>query len=102
MYLKRTECPRVVRLSDGTPLSKSDLPSPNETHWTAARKSTVVQAVDVGLLVLDDALALYDLSAEEFDDWRQALRRHGKNGLKATVACRMSSNGSRAAADLQE
>lgn len=84
MYLKRSGSPRVVRLQDGTALSRADLPSADETHWTAARKAAVVQAVDAGLITLAEALATYALSAEEFDDWRQCLRRHGRRGLRAT------------------
>lgn len=44
-----------------------------------------MRAVDCGLITLGEALTLYDLSPEEFDAWRSALRRRGRSGLRAAL-----------------
>jgi Protein of unknown function (DUF1153) len=74
----------VVMGPDGNPLTLDDLPPPNTTRWVIRRKAEVVAAVRGGLLSLEDALARYGLSEEEFDTWRQAIERHGLPGLRTT------------------
>ncbi|MGL4310744.1 MAG: DUF1153 domain-containing protein [Paracoccaceae bacterium] len=85
MYLKKIDGPRSVSLPDGTVLTRADLPSPDTRRWVASRKLKVVQAVSYGLLPLNDALKRYDLSAEEFETWRDALALHGTEALKVTA-----------------
>jgi hypothetical protein len=51
----------------------------------ASRKALVVKAVLFGLLPLSEALERYGLSEEEFTLWRQAIERHGDQGLKVTA-----------------
>jgi len=44
----------------------------------------VVAAVRGGLLSLDDALAKYRLTAEEFLAWQKAIDKWGMQGLRTT------------------
>ncbi|WP_095596370.1 CtrA inhibitor SciP [Actibacterium pelagium] len=84
MYIKRLSGPRTVRLPDGTSMTRADLPSANTRRWVASRKAAVVKAVVSGLLSRDEALEIYAISDEEFDEWRHAIARHGIQALKVT------------------
>lgn len=86
MYLKRVEGPRAVTLPDGTVMTRADLPPPDTRRWVASRKLLVVRAVAHGLLTQAEAQQTYQLSAEEFNEWLDAVSRHGEEGLKVTVA----------------
>ncbi|MDB5448068.1 MAG: hypothetical protein JWQ97_3385 [Phenylobacterium sp.] len=68
----------------GRPLTLDDLPPANTGRWVIRRKAEVVAAVRGGLLSLDDALARYGISAEEFESWTAAVARHGTAGLRVT------------------
>jgi hypothetical protein len=48
------------------------LPASYETRWTNGKKAAVVHAVQTGVISLDRALALYRMSAQEFESWRKA------------------------------
>jgi len=85
MYLKKVDGPRAVRLPDGSIMSRADLPPANTRRWVASRKAAVVRGVAYGLITLADALKTYDLSEEEFLEWRTAVERHGEAALKATA-----------------
>lgn len=85
MYLKKVPGPRQVTLPDGTILNRADLPPADTRRWVASRKVIVVRAVESGLLPLSEALERYALSEEEFDLWRDAVRKHGENGLRVTA-----------------
>jgi hypothetical protein len=61
-----------------------DLPPPGIKRWVIRRKAEVVTAVRAGLLTLEEALARYGLSREEFEAWRGAFARHGMSGLRTT------------------
>ncbi len=65
-------------------MSLSDLPSPQTHRWVASRKALVVKAVSSGLISEDDACEMYNLSNEELDSWRSAIKTHGMKALKAT------------------
>jgi hypothetical protein len=69
---------------DGGRLKLSDLPPPNTRRWVVRRKAEVVAAVLGGLLTVEEALARYSLTEEEFDSWRGAFGRHGMAGLRTT------------------
>ena len=84
MYLKKVDGPRAVRLPDGTMMTRADLPSAKTRRWVASRKAAVVRGVQTGLISLEDALATYGLSQEEFLEWKTAIDRHGEAALKAT------------------
>ena len=84
MFLKKVDGPRAVTLSDGTVMTRADLP-PNETRrWVASRKASVVRGVLYGLISREDALKRYGLSDEEFAGWISAVADHGEDALKAT------------------
>src|SRR5690606_10696853 len=85
MFLKKIDGPRAVTLPDGTVMTRADLPPAETRRWVASRKVRVVRAVAYGLLPLHEALERYQLSEEEFGLWRDAVARHGENGLKVTA-----------------
>lgn len=85
MYLKKIDGPRQVTLPDGSILTRADLPSPATRRWVASRKAVVVKAVTHGLLTEAEALERYELSAEEFAIWRQAIEMHGEKALRVTA-----------------
>ena len=60
------------------------LPPGNAVRWSPQRKASVVEAVRSGLIGLDEACRRYQLSAEEFLEWQQALKVHGVGGLSVT------------------
>lgn len=63
-------------------LSRESLPPPNTTRWVASRKAQVVAAVEGGLLTLEEVMARYNLSLEEFYSWQRAMDRAGVSGLR--------------------
>lgn len=60
------------------------LPPPTLKRWTPQYKEAVVLAVNRGFLTLREACIRYALSVEEFQDWENAISKHGKAGLKVT------------------
>jgi hypothetical protein len=66
------------------PVTLASLPPADTERWVARRKAQVVAAVQAGLLSLDEALARYKLTLEEFTGWQRALYRHGLRGLQIT------------------
>jgi len=68
----------------GAPLTIRDLPPPNTGRWVIRRKAEVVAAVRGGLISLEDALARYSLTSEEFQAWQRSIERHGMAGLRTT------------------
>jgi hypothetical protein len=60
------------------------LPPANTRRWVIRRKAEVVNAVRAGFISLEEALARYGLSHEEFESWRGAFARHGLAGLRTT------------------
>ena len=68
----------------GEPLTLADLPSPDTKRWVVRRKAEVVAAVSGGLLTIDEVLARYNLTLEEFASWQRAVDRSGMKGLRVT------------------
>lgn len=68
----------------GEPLTLADLPPPDTRRWVVRRKAEVVAAVNGGLLSIDDVLARYCLTLEEFASWQRAVDRSGMQGLRVT------------------
>jgi hypothetical protein len=68
----------------GEPLTLDSLPPPNTTRWVVRRKAEVVAAVKGGLMTVDEVLARYNLSLEEFASWQRAVDRSGMPGLRVT------------------
>ncbi|HEY7852364.1 MAG TPA: DUF1153 domain-containing protein [Caulobacteraceae bacterium] len=69
---------------DGGRIGLADLPPANTRRWVIRRKAEVVTAVRAGLLTLEEALARYGLTGEEFESWCGAFARHGMAGLRTT------------------
>jgi len=85
VYLRKVKGPRSVTLSDGTIMTRADLPAADTSRWVASRKAAVVRAVTAGLITRDEALGLYSLSEDEFLEWELAVSRHGEAALRATA-----------------
>ncbi|MEM1360094.1 MAG: DUF1153 domain-containing protein [Pseudomonadota bacterium] len=85
MYIRKVDGPRVVRLPDGSTLTRADLPPENTRRWVASRKALVVKAVKFGLISDEEACDRYDLSDEELDSWSKAVEIHGEAALKTTA-----------------
>lgn len=68
----------------GEPLTIADLPPPETKRWVVRRKAEVVAAVTGGLLTIDEVLARYNLTLEEFASWQRAVDRSGMKGLRVT------------------
>ncbi len=69
----------------GSPgLTSKDLPPIGLRRWIPRRKAQLVGAVHQGLIERDEALRLYDLSDDEFNNWERLFTRHGLRGLYVT------------------
>lgn len=58
------------------------LPPRDTTRWVASRKALVVAAVERGQISIEEAMARYCLSLEEFTAWQRALTRGGVKALR--------------------
>jgi hypothetical protein len=67
---------------------EASLPPAGTRRWVAARKARVVEAVQSGMLRLDEALRRYDLSVEEFGLWKRRFYRSGVDGLRMAPRAR--------------
>ena len=85
MYLRKTEGPRTVALSDGSRMSLGDLPPRGTMRWVAGRKAAVVRAIGAGLVTREWAIDAYDLSEEELENWIDLSERHGEAALRTTA-----------------
>jgi transposase-like protein len=54
------------------------------TRWVPSRKAALVSSIECGALTFAEASRQYDLSPEEFADWKRALATHGLPGLRTT------------------
>lgn len=84
MHIRKSNKPYSVILPDGRELSRADLPPPGTCRWVASRKARVVLAVTSGLLSMEEALDMYNLSEEEYAAWVHAISVHGMQALKTT------------------
>lgn len=84
MLIKKIDGPSFVKLPDGTVLTRGDLPPKSTRRWVIRRKVTVVLAVTAGLLSLEEACDMYNLSEEEYELWQSAMLEHGRSGLRVT------------------
>ena len=85
MYIRRDKGPITVTLSDGSKMTRSELPARNTRRWVARRKAQVVKAVAGGLISEGEACDMYGLSTEELHSWRVAMETHGTRALRATA-----------------
>ncbi len=63
-----------------------DMLPPVNSRWTPRRKAEVVAAVHGGMLDIDEACGLYNISTEEFDIWARGIERAGLRALRVTHA----------------
>ena len=68
----------------GDGIDELELPSPHTRRWVIRRKAAVVDAVERGVLSLDEACQRYRLSAEEFQTWKKLVQTYGIPGLRVT------------------
>jgi hypothetical protein len=62
------------------------LPLPRrDIRWNPQRKAEVVAAVRGGIISLDKACEIYELSLEEFSGWQREGALHGLAGPRATA-----------------
>ena len=66
----------------GELLTRDSLPPANTSRWVASRKAQVVAAVQSGLMTIDEVMARFRLSLEEFYSWQRAMDRAGISGLR--------------------
>ena len=55
------------------------LPKSYSVQWTPSTKAVVVQAVEGGWLMLDEALTRYRMSLEEYQTWQDAFKRENRD-----------------------
>jgi capsule polysaccharide export protein KpsC/LpsZ len=67
-------------------LTRDSMPASGTTRWVASRKAQVVAAVEGGLMTIDEVMARYNLSPEEFYGWQRALHTAGVPGLRVAWA----------------
>lgn len=84
MYLRKVDGPRAVTLPNGEVMTRADLPDPKTKRWVASRKAAVVRAVACKLITAEEAMSIYELSAEELTAWAKAVLDHGEAALKTT------------------
>ena len=58
-------------------------------RWTALRKARVVNAILSGEFPPEEAMARFDLSREELDQWIKLYSGHGLKGLRITKRYRL-------------
>jgi len=68
----------------GEPLTLDSLPPPNTTRRDVRRKAEVVEAVNSGMLTIEEVCERYTLTLEEFAGWKRAVDRSGMQGLRVT------------------
>jgi len=61
-----------------------DLPPSDTVRWSPRRKASVVRGVRSGAISLDEACRRYQLSAEEFQAWQEAIEAHGIGALRVS------------------
>ena len=62
----------------------TDLPPPNTKRWVVRRKAQVVFGVRDGIITLEEACEIYNLSVEELASWQRLIDQHGIHGLRVT------------------
>lgn len=67
----------------GEILTRADLPPPG-TRWTPRRKAEVIAAVHGGMMSVEEACGIYNISLEEFALWERAIGRGGLPALRVT------------------
>ena len=74
----------VLSRAPSAALSLADLPPSHETRWVMSLKAKLIEAIQAGLISLEDAAARYRLTLDELTEWQSYFARHGARGLRAT------------------
>ncbi len=69
---------------DGLRSKAAKLPPATTKRWAIRRKAQVVNAVQKGIISLEEACRRYMLTADEFAAWERAIDEHGLAGLRTT------------------
>ena len=65
-------------------LLREGLPPPNTRRWVVRRKAAVLVAVSSGMITVEQACQVYQLTEEELLSWKHAFETHGFAGLRTT------------------
>jgi hypothetical protein len=65
-------------------LLREGLPPPNTRRWVVRRKAAVLVAVSSGIITVEQACQVYQLTEEELLSWKHAFETHGFAGLRTT------------------
>ncbi|MFQ5437734.1 MAG: DUF1153 domain-containing protein [Paracoccaceae bacterium] len=84
MYIKKAMGPSVVTLSDGSKMTRADLPPPGTRRWVTRRKAAVIKGILSGLIGREEACEMYEISEDELNEWMEKARERGEKGLRAT------------------
>jgi len=68
---------KFITRSDRTVFTLGDLPAADTDRWVMSRKAKIVDAVQGGLITMEDACWRYALTIEEFHSWEIAVERWG-------------------------
>jgi hypothetical protein len=63
---------------------REGLPPPNTRRWVVRRKAAVVVAVSSGMITIEQACQIYQLTEEELLSWKHTFETHGLVGLRTT------------------
>ncbi len=93
---------RIVCTHGSAAPPAASLPPRNTTRWVASRKAQVVAAVVSGQITIEEAMARYSLSLEEFAAWQRAFDRGGVKALRMGAIAREPAARRQAAERLEE
>ena len=65
-------------------LLSEGLPPPDTRRWVVRRKAAVVVAVSSGMITVQQACQVYQLTEDELLSWKHAFETHGLAGLRTT------------------
>ena len=52
--------------------------------WVKSRKLKVLKDIEDGIFTESEAIQKYDLSLDELNEWRNAVKNHGEGALRVT------------------
>ena len=81
MTPEQSERPRL-----GGMLKMTMLPHSYAVRWGPGRKAQVVDAIESGLIRLEEALDRYRMSVEEYHAWRRELRERRAKRVRSALA----------------
>ena len=84
MHIKKFQGPHTMQLPFGNFMIRAYMPQKFTKRWVASRKATVVNAVLIWSISLDEAFNLYVLSHDEHTIWEIAVAHYGERALGVT------------------